>query len=102
MPRRFILLSDPSGKIHLASDPVVFARTFFPLSRNIEAMIRVTLDFPRVPVTLIRIGIASIERFNTIRSAIKKIRKMSIVEMSISNFIQILVTSRKIVSLNVS
>ena len=58
LPRRRTVRSDPSGSRYTASEPVVFANTRRPSVRNTDASIRVTLDFPRVPVTEILRGMA--------------------------------------------
>ena len=41
-----------------ASDPVVLASAVRPSSRRTEARRRVTVDFPLVPVTVMRRGMA--------------------------------------------
>jgi len=70
-PCRETSLSSPLGKINFASEPVVFASTLLPSSLRTDDNIRTTLDFPRVPVTLILSGIEFIQRFIKIRSYIK-------------------------------
>ena len=51
-------ISLPSGRIHAAWVPVVFAQVRMPASRKMAAISRVTLVLPRVPLTMMRIGIA--------------------------------------------
>ena len=46
-----------SGRIMRARVPVVFAHVVMPPARKPPAMSRVTLDFPLVPFTWMRIGI---------------------------------------------
>ena len=56
-PGRAISSSEPSGRMRIAFDPVVLARTRAPDSRSPAAMSRVTPDLPRVPATAILSGI---------------------------------------------
>ena len=59
MPRRRTSTSLASGNTIRACEPVVLAITLMPFSRRIDAMILVTLDLPRVPVTAMRNGMAT-------------------------------------------
>ena len=51
--------SRPSGSRTRAAVPVVFATAGIPASRSADQMSRVTVDFPRVPLTWMRMGIVA-------------------------------------------
>ena len=58
----WMILSLPSASIIRGAVPVVLAKVRKPPALKPAAMSRVTLDFPRVPFTWIRNGIAAIIR----------------------------------------
>jgi hypothetical protein len=68
-----ISLSVPSGSVKTGFAPVVRASTDIPDPRKAAAIRRVTLDFPRVPVTQIRKGIESTVLRKCMRSVQRKI-----------------------------